>query len=101
MRYNQLGNTGLFVSEICLGTMTFGHTEQAGIWGDIAGVDQTTADAIVRRSLAAGVNFIDTANVYSFGASERMLGQSLKNLAVPRQEVVLSASDRYSPLSSK
>ncbi|RQZ65666.1 aldo/keto reductase [Burkholderia glumae] len=99
MRYNQLGNTGLFVSEICLGTMTFGHTEQAGIWGDIAGVDQTTADAIVRRSLAAGVNFIDTANVYSFGTSERMLGQSLKNLAVPRQEVVL-ATKVFAPMGS-
>ncbi len=90
MRYNQLGNTGLYVSEICLGTMTFGESGQNGMWGSIAGVDQSTADTLVERCLAAGVNFIDTADVYSFGASERMLGQSLKNLSVERKDVVLA-----------
>ncbi|WP_414448300.1 aldo/keto reductase [Burkholderia sp. 22PA0099] len=90
MRYNQLGNTGLFVSEICLGTMTFGSPEQEGMWGSIASVGQDAADTIVERSLAAGVNFIDTADVYSFGESEKILGQSLKNLKVARKDVVIA-----------
>jgi aryl-alcohol dehydrogenase-like predicted oxidoreductase len=90
MRYNQLGRTGMFVSELCLGTMTFGSSEQTNQWGAIAGIEQEAADRIVERSLAAGVNFIDTADVYSFGASERILGQSLKNLGVRRQDVVIA-----------
>ena len=90
MRYNQLGNTGLFVSEICLGTMTFGAAGEGNIWGSIADVDQKAADQIVERSLAAGVNFIDTADVYSFGESEKLLGQALKNLGVPRKDVVIA-----------
>lgn len=90
MRYNQLGRTGMFVSEICLGTMTFGAANETDFWGRIAGVEQDAADRIVERSLAAGVNFIDTANVYSFGESERILGRSLKNLGVRRQDVVIA-----------
>lgn len=90
MRYNQLGRTGMFVSEICLGTMTFGEAGKNAHWGQIASVDQDGVDAIVSRSLAAGVNFIDTADVYSFGQSERLLGQSLKNLGVRRQDVVIA-----------
>ena len=90
MRYNQLGNTGLFVSEICLGTMTFGAAGEGNIWGSIADVDQKAADQIVGRSLASGVNFIDTADVYSFGDSEKLLGQALKNLGVPRKDVVIA-----------
>lgn len=90
MRYNQLGNTGLFVSEICLGTMTFGEAKEGTPWGAIADVDQKAADEIVQRSLEAGVNFIDTADVYSFGESERLLGQALKNLNVPRKDVVIA-----------
>lgn len=90
MRYNQLGRTGLFVSELCLGTMTFGAAGAGGQWGQIAKVDQEAADRLVERSLAAGINFIDTANVYSFGESEKILGQSLKNLGVRRQDVVIA-----------
>ncbi|MBB4227785.1 aldo/keto reductase [Rhizobium mongolense] len=90
MRYNQLGNTGLFVSEICLGTMTFGEAVSGTMWGSIADVDQKAAGQIVERSLAAGVNFIDTADVYSSGESERLLGQALKNLDVPRKDVVIA-----------
>lgn len=89
MKYNQLGRTGMFVSEICLGTMTFGEAG-GGMWGQIASLDQDGVDQIVSRALAAGVNFIDTANVYSFGASEELLGQSLLNLDVPRDEVVIA-----------
>ncbi|QND49644.1 aldo/keto reductase [Rhizobium lusitanum] len=90
MRYNQLGNTGLFVSELCLGTMTFGEANPNSNWGAIADVDQALADKIVENSLAAGVNFIDTADVYSFGNSEKLLGQALKNVGVPRKEVVIA-----------
>ncbi len=100
MRYNQLGNTGLFVSEICLGTMTFGEASGAGQWGQIAGVDQAAADAIVERSLGAGVNFFDTANVYSFGNSERILGQAIRNVGVPRKDVVI-ATKFFGQMSDK
>ncbi|MGG6898862.1 MULTISPECIES: aldo/keto reductase [Rhizobium] len=91
MRYNQLGNTGMFVSELCLGTMTFGEASpNNSLWGAIADVDQALADKIVESSLAAGINFIDTADVYSFGNSEKLLGQALKNLGVPRKDVVIA-----------
>ncbi|TAN03378.1 MAG: aldo/keto reductase [Rhizobiaceae bacterium] len=90
MRYNELGHTGIFVSEICLGAMTFGEVGGPAQWGDIAKVDQGAADRIVERSLAAGVNFIDTANVYSLGKSEKIVGQTLKNLGVKRKDVVIA-----------
>jgi aryl-alcohol dehydrogenase-like predicted oxidoreductase len=89
MRYNQLGRTGLFVSELCLGTMTFGGGEE-GMWKTIGQVDQDNADALLRRTLDAGINFIDTADVYSFGLSEKILGQSLQNLDVKRSDVVIA-----------
>jgi aryl-alcohol dehydrogenase-like predicted oxidoreductase len=70
--------------------MTFGPSGQAGLYRDIAGMDQTTADAIVKRCLDAGVNFFDTADVYTHGHSERMLGQAFKNLGVARKDVVIA-----------
>ena len=90
MKYNQLGRTGLYVSEICLGTMTVGGYEGSGFWHAIGDLQQAQVDPIVERALAAGVNFIDTADVYSFGASETLLGQSLKNLGVARKDVVIA-----------
>jgi len=90
MKYNQLGRTGLFVSEICLGAMTFGGGVDGGFWKAIGALDQPEVDAIVARALAAGVNFIDTADVYHFGQSERLVGQALKNLGVPRKDVVVA-----------
>src|SRR5271154_1645987 len=87
MRYNTLGNTGLLVSDICLGTMTFGGK---GFWTAIGSQDQATADALIQTSIEAGINFIDTADVYSEGMSETILGASLKNLAVPRKDIVLA-----------
>jgi aryl-alcohol dehydrogenase-like predicted oxidoreductase len=90
MRYKQLGRTGLFVSEICLGTMTFGSAGENGAWGLMAGVDQSGVNALVERSMAAGVNFFDTADIYSFGKSEELLGQSFKDLGVRRQDVVIA-----------
>jgi len=90
MKYNQLGRTGLFVSEICLGAMTFGGGVDGGFWKAIGALDQPDVDAIVGRALAAGVNFIDTADVYHFGQSERLVGQSLKNLGAARKDVVIA-----------
>ena len=90
MKFKQLGRTGLYVSEICLGTMTFGGNEEAGIWKAIGSLPQADVDAIMGKALAAGVNFFDTADVYSFGDSEERLGQSLKNLGVKRSDVVLA-----------
>ncbi len=90
MKYNQLGRTGLFVSEICLGAMTFGGGVDAGIWKAIGSIGQDGVDKIIGHALAAGVNFIDTADVYSFGQSERVVGQSLKNLGVARKDVVVA-----------
>ena len=90
MKYKQLGRTGLYVSEICLGTMTFGGGQDAGIWKAIGSLPQGEVDAIMQSALASGVNFFDTADVYSFGESEKRLGQSLKNLGAARKDVVLA-----------
>jgi aryl-alcohol dehydrogenase-like predicted oxidoreductase len=90
MKYNQLGRTGLFVSEICLGAMTFGGDSDAGIWRAVGSLGQTEVDEIIGRALAAGVNFIDTADVYAYGKSEELVGQSLKNLGVARADVVIA-----------
>ena len=88
MRYNQFGRTGLFVSEICLGTMTFGGT--GDLWSRIGALQQGAVDGIVRTALDAGVDFIDTADVYSFGQSEQLLGQALRNLGIRRSNVVIA-----------
>ena len=85
MRYNQLGRTGLFVSEVCLGTMTFGGTESDGFWGVLGALQQDEVDDLVGRALAQGVNFFDTADIYAYGRSETLLGQALKNLGVARK----------------
>ena len=89
MRYNQLGRTGLYVSELCLGTMTFGGAG-TGLWEKIGTLEQEPVDALVRRALDAGINFIDTADVYAQGHSEELLGQSLRNLGVKRSDVVIA-----------
>ncbi len=88
MRYKLLGNTGLQVSTICLGTMTFGPGE--GIWGKIGGSGQQEADELIKASVDAGVNFIDTADVYSAGHSELTVGRSLKNLGITRKDLVVA-----------
>lgn len=84
MKYNQLGRTGLLVSELCFGTMTFGGK---GFWKAIGQLPQDAADDLVARVLDAGINFIDTANVYSEGESEKILG---KALGKRRKDVVLA-----------
>jgi aryl-alcohol dehydrogenase-like predicted oxidoreductase len=71
--------------------MTFGGNAAAGMWKAIGSLGQAEVDAIVGRALAAGVNFFDTADVYSFGQSERLLGQAFKNLGVVRKDVVIAS----------
>ncbi len=88
MRMRKLGNSGLFVSELCFGTMTFGGSD--GLWGQVGKLDQGEADALVGAALEAGINFFDTANVYAHGRSETLLGQSLRNLGVSRDDVVIA-----------
>jgi aryl-alcohol dehydrogenase-like predicted oxidoreductase len=92
MRYRPLGRTGQFVSEICLGTMTFGGG--SGFWRAIGTLDQQGATALVARALEAGVNFIDTADVYSEGHSEVLLGQALRDLKVTREDVIVATKVR-------
>jgi len=90
MKYKQLGRTGLYVSELCLGTMTLGGNADAGMWASIGAVGQDDATRLIARALAEGINFIDTADIYSFGQSERLVGQALRDLGVPRGEIVLA-----------
>jgi len=88
LKYHVLGRTGLFVSELCLGTMTFGGG--SGMWQAIGSLQQQEADALVRQAHEAGINFFDTADVYAEGLSEQITGQAIRNLGVPREEIVLA-----------
>ena len=88
MRYHLLGKTGLFVSELCLGTMTFGGSD--GMWGKIGTLGQSDAEQLIGQAVDAGINFIDTADVYAGGRSEIITGQALRNLKIPRENVVLA-----------
>jgi aryl-alcohol dehydrogenase-like predicted oxidoreductase len=85
MQYQQLGTTGLYVSRLTLGTMTFGGA--GTIFGAIGGLEQREADALIGRPLDAGINFIDTANIYAAGESEVITG---KALGKRRNDVVLA-----------
>jgi aryl-alcohol dehydrogenase-like predicted oxidoreductase len=88
MRYRLLGPTGLYVSELCLGTMTYGGNK--GIWESIGNLQQDAVNEQVRFAVDAGINFIDTANVYSTGRSESLLGQSLKSLGLQREQLIVA-----------
>ncbi|MFY9969635.1 MAG: aldo/keto reductase [Roseiarcus sp.] len=92
MRYRPLGRTGQYVSEICLGTMTF--SGGSGFWRAIGALDQASSTALVGRAIEAGVNFFDTANVYSEGQSEIQLGQALRDLGVKREDVIVATKVR-------
>ncbi|MGE4411894.1 MAG: aldo/keto reductase [Sphingobium sp.] len=89
MRYNKLGRTGLFVSELCLGTMTFGDAKES-MWANIGQLGQGDVDALLKTAIDAGINFIDTANVYSFGTSEEVTGRAIRNLGIAREDIVLA-----------
>jgi len=91
MKYKILGNTGLKVSELCLGTMTFGGK---GYWTAIGQLPQDNVDDLMKRSVEAGINFIDTANVYSEGLSEEMTGKAIRNLGLNRDDLVIATKVR-------
>jgi len=91
MKYNVLGNTGLKVSELCLGTMTFGGR---GMWTAIGTLPQEQVNALVKQSVDGGINFIDTANVYSEGLSEQMTGQAIRDLGLKRDDLVIATKVR-------
>lgn len=87
MKYKTMGNTGLFVFELRLATMTFGGR---GVWANMGNVQLDDAQALIARALDHGINFIDTADIYSAGASEEIIGQSLSNSGVRREDVVIA-----------
>jgi len=91
MKYNQLGKTGVLVSELCLGTMTFGGK---GYWKAMGELSQDVVTGIVKTAVDAGINFIDTANAYSEGLSETMLGKAIKDLGLSRQQLVIATKVR-------
>src|ERR1700677_998700 len=89
MKYRKLGNTGLIVSELALGTMQFGGRMNMG------NLDQEDTTRMVKLALDRGINFIDTADVYSLGESETLVGNALRGV---RQEIVLATKVRL-PMS--
>src|ERR1700744_6602323 len=88
MQYKTLGDTGLLVSTLCFGTMTF-HGG-SGMFRAIGTVDQAGAHELIKSCVDSGINFFDTADVYSEGESEKSLGVSLKNLNIARKDVVIA-----------
>jgi aryl-alcohol dehydrogenase-like predicted oxidoreductase len=91
MKYNLLGNTGLQVSELCLGTMTFGGKGRFTVIGTLG---QGPVDQLMKRAIDGGINFIYTANVYSEGMSEELTGHSIRNLGLHRDDLVLATKVR-------
>ena len=88
MKYNTLGRTGLLVSELCLGTMTF--AKSGGVWRSIAGVEQQLADRLLKQSFDSGINFVDTADIYSEGESEKVLAQAIRNVGIARKDIIIA-----------
>ena len=92
MEYTKLGNTGIEISKICVGCMSFG---QAGTMHDWT-LDEKATESVVKHALDLGVNFFDTANCYSAGTSEEYLGKALKRNAA-RDKVVLASKVYFNP----
>lgn len=93
MEYSKFGNTGLDVSRLCLGTMGFGNASTGMFpWA----VDEEKSEQVIKQALDLGINFFDTANIYSHGDSERFVGQALKKLA-NRDEIVLATKVFFTP----
>jgi aryl-alcohol dehydrogenase-like predicted oxidoreductase len=91
MKFNQLGKTGVLVSELCFGTMTFGGK---GYWEAIGKLPENEVTLLIKTAIDKGINFIDTANAYSEGLSEMLLGKALKSLGISRQTVVIATKVR-------
>ena len=94
MDYLRLGKSGLEVSRICLGTMTYGSTK----WRDWV-LDEDESRPFIQRAIELGINFFDTADAYSLGVSEEILGRALKDFA--RREEVVIASKVFFPMGDK
>ncbi len=92
MDYVRLGKTGLKVSRICLGTMTYGSSK----WRDWV-LDDEASRPFIKRALEAGINFFDTADIYSLGASEEVLGRALKDFGPSRENIVV-ATKVFNPM---
>lgn len=88
MEYTTLGNTRLLVSKLCFGAMTFG--DGRGLFKTIGAQGQSEADTLVKTSMDGSINLFDTADVYTEGESEKILGQSLKNLNIARKDIVIA-----------
>jgi len=99
MRYKTLGRTGLFVSELCLGTMTFGGSA-TGPWTAMGALPQADAEPLFKAAFDAGINFIDTADVYSKGVSEEITGTALRSLGIARDKVVI-ATKAFGPMGDE
>lgn len=93
MEYVKFGNTGMKVSRLCLGMMTYGSKK----WRDWI-LEEKEAQPFIKAALEAGINFFDTADVYSLGASEEVLGNTLKALNVQRETLVI-ATKVFNPMS--
>src|SRR5947208_839214 len=85
MDYINLGRTGLKVSRLCLGTMTYGSSK----WREWV-LDEEQSRPLIRQAIEAGINFFDTADMYSLGASEEILGRALKDFRPPREQIVIA-----------
>ncbi len=88
MRFNRLGSSGLIVSELCLGTMTFG--DRPTRFSGVAGLAQDASTALVKQAFDAGINFYDTANVYSAGQSEEYFGEATRALGLKRSDLIVA-----------
>lgn len=93
MKYNLLGNTGLYVSELCFGAMTFGGATGT-MWEAIGKVPQQGVNELIKAAFDSGINFYDTANVYSYGESEKLLGNAIKSLGIDRNDLVIATKVR-------
>jgi 1-deoxyxylulose-5-phosphate synthase len=91
MEYIRLGSAGLKVSRICLGCMSFGQPGKGKTWE----LDEEASRPFIQRALEAGINFFDTANVYSQGSSEEITGKALRDFAASRDEVVIATKVRF------
>ena len=91
MKFKQLGKTGVLVSELCLGTMTFGGK---GYWKAIGQLPEDEVTQLLKTAIDQGINFFDTANAYSEGLAESLLGKALKNLGISRQTVFIATKVR-------
>lgn len=93
MKYLSLGNTGLYVSRICLGTMNFGENS---VYDAIGNLDERAVQEMVDKAFDAGINFFDTANLYTMGESERLLGKAIGK----RREKAVISTKLYNPFSN-